>query len=273
MVTTKGGLARRAVGSVARPGDGAISSSALIEDSTMRLVAWNCNGGMHQKLAPLLALEPDIAIVSERAGPEVAAAQPVLAAATSHAWTGEMATKGLAVLTFGGWRVRQQHSSIARLSLLLDLERAGAQFRLLALWTQHPGYIEEGHVALDEHFAALAEGQTIVGGDLNSNRIWDRSHAPNNHSRFVKRLGEAGLSSAYHAMTEEEQGGESKPTFYLYRHLTRPFHIDFVFLPRAWRSRVRRLEVGAAADWLAFSDHMPVVLDLNDEPATSRQVW
>ena len=30
----------------------------------MRIVAWNCNGGFHRKAAALMALAPDIAVVS-----------------------------------------------------------------------------------------------------------------------------------------------------------------------------------------------------------------
>ena len=47
---------------------------------------------MHRKLEPLLALRPDIAILSECAGPEVAAARAVYGAAQSHAWVGDLPT-------------------------------------------------------------------------------------------------------------------------------------------------------------------------------------
>ena len=35
----------------------------------MRLIAWNCNMAFHRKVEPLLALRPDIAVISECAEP------------------------------------------------------------------------------------------------------------------------------------------------------------------------------------------------------------
>jgi hypothetical protein len=36
----------------------------------MRIVIWNCNIAVHRKVAPLLALKPDIAVVCECAEPD-----------------------------------------------------------------------------------------------------------------------------------------------------------------------------------------------------------
>ena len=41
----------------------------------MRIVAWNCAKAFHNKIDRLLALQPDVAVVSECADPEVLARQ------------------------------------------------------------------------------------------------------------------------------------------------------------------------------------------------------
>ena len=79
----------------------------------------------------------------------------------------------------------------------------------------------------------------------------------------MARLAGLGLVSAYHEHHREEQGAETRPTQYQYRHAHRPFHLDHVFIPDAWRARVHAVEVGQAATWLCHSDYMPVVVDVD----------
>lgn len=56
-----------------------------------------------------------------------------------------------------------------------------------------------------------------------------------------------GLISAYHAHHREAQGAETRPTYYFYRHQDKPFHIDYVFVPKAWK--LRSVEVGSFREW------------------------
>jgi hypothetical protein len=68
--------------------------------------------------------------------------------------------------------------------------------------------------------------------------------------------------SAYHSRYAEAQGRETRPTFFLYRHRQRPYHIDYCFLPATWLGRIRDVKVGGHAAWAAKSDHMPLTVDL-----------
>ena len=79
-------------------------------------------------------------------------------------------------------------------------------------------------------------------------------------------LSKLGLVSAYHHFFGEEQGSETRPTFYLLWKENRPFHIDYCFIPEAWTADIRSVSVGTYADWFASSDHRPLVVELN-EPA------
>ena len=63
--------------------------------------------------------------------------------------------------------------------------------------------------------------------DLNSNSIWD----------------------------------EPDPTFYMHRKLDRPYHIDYAFVSSDLISGAE-VQFGGAEDWLLYSDHMPVVVDI-----------
>ena len=104
----------------------------------MRLITWNCNMAIHNKFDTLLALRPDVALLQECASPDIPVAQPVYAASSSHAWTGTLATKGLAVLGFGAWSVAPLLAG-PRGNLSLPVRVHGPRsFTVLALWTQGP---------------------------------------------------------------------------------------------------------------------------------------
>jgi endonuclease/exonuclease/phosphatase family metal-dependent hydrolase len=112
---------------------------------------------------------------------------------------------------------------------------------------------------------------TVLLGDFNSNTIWDAEHpSDRSHSALVRYLEGLGLVSAYHSRYEEVQGRESRPTFFLYRHLQRPYHIDYCFLPATWLHRVSDVTVGGHAAWSAKSDHMPLTVDIGDVAAANQ---
>jgi endonuclease/exonuclease/phosphatase family metal-dependent hydrolase len=104
----------------------------------------------------------------------------------------------------------------------------------------------------------------VVAGDFNSNKVFDTARIQHTHSGVVSRLESLGVFSAYHAHHREDQGRESRPTFYMYRHADKPYHLDYVFLPNAWRSAVREVVVGAHARWEQHSDHMPLTIDIDE---------
>lgn len=72
-----------------------------------------------------------------------------------------------------------------------------------------------------------------------------------------------GLVSVYHAFHNEEPGKETRPTYYHRARAESGWHVEYCFMPRDWALRVRRVEIGADADWSKYSDHMPVVVDVD----------
>jgi hypothetical protein len=212
----------------------------------------------------LRSLHPDVAVVPECAAPEAKSVRKVheCASLSGHAWMGGNVHKGLAVFTFGSYRIanRQEGTGASRYSMHASIE-GPFPFELVAAWTQAPGYVENAHAALDAHRETLESGRAILAGDLNSSAKFDREHRPN-HSALVERLRDQfSMESAYHSCFGERQGEESRPT---YVHSTRrPFHIDYAFVPSSWRKRLA-VEVGRHEEWGSLSDHYPLVLDLAD---------
>jgi endonuclease/exonuclease/phosphatase family metal-dependent hydrolase len=123
-------------------------------------------------------------------------------------------------------------------------------------------YIGLVYQALLLHPHWFSNGPVVLAGDLNSNQIWDPERSIGNHSAVVKFLEERGIVSVYHQYFGEDQGKESRPTAYLYGHLIRPFHIDYIFIPEKWATTLKSVEVGGFSNWSMHSDHCPVIVEL-----------
>jgi exodeoxyribonuclease III len=241
----------------------------------MRLVAWNCNMALHRKLAALRALAPDVAVLPECASPERLAERLGGAGLDcALAWIGANRDKGLAVLGLNGYRVRLAEDIYRRSRRFIAPVRieGPTPFNLLAVWAQNfsdgirrkrqPGPLR---LALTRDYRAfLAEGPAIVAGDFNNNIFWDKPGYLINHAHAVSLLESYGLVSAYHTVRGEAQGAETIPTHYWRdRKKDGPtYHIDYVFVSRAWR--IRAMSVGTFEDWCGagLSDHVPVVVDV-----------
>jgi endonuclease/exonuclease/phosphatase family metal-dependent hydrolase len=102
--------------------------------------------------------------------------------------------------------------------------------------------------------------KAVASGDFNSNVRWDANRSGRNHTEVVRLLENCDLISAYHTHHDEKQGSETRPTYYLYRHQDKAFHIDYVFAPKGWQPR--SVEVGSFREWRNLSDHVPVVVDV-----------
>lgn len=114
--------------------------------------------------------------------------------------------------------------------------------------------------ALDDHQALLRSQPAMVAGDFNSNSVWDVK-TKGGHAHLVERLRGLGLASAYHAHFNEQQGGESRPTFFQNR--TRSARtISTTSSCRGSGLRLCHVDVGVTAKWLKHSDHMPVVVSM-----------
>ena len=96
--------------------------------------------------------------------------------------------------------------------------------------------------------------------DFNSNCCWDNKNRIRTHISVVEQLEQLNLFSCYHLKEKEQQGEESKPTFYMYRYKEKPYHIDYMFYNN---QGINNIEIGEFDDWISLSDHMPMILDIN----------
>ena len=229
---------------------------------------------LDRKVEGLLALKPDIAVISECAEPARLRARGAGWIESEPVWIGRNPHKGLAVFAFNGHAVRicEQYHHALRYVAPVHVEGANS-FNLLAVWAQNAsdGVMRKHQLgplrrALSRYKAFLTAGTSVLAGDLNSNTIWDKPGWRINHSTKVRLLDERfGLVSAWHAVRGEKHGEESVPTLY-WRDRTKDgptYHIDYVFLPSRLIERTR-IEIGTFEAWCGsrLSDHAPVVVDV-----------
>jgi exodeoxyribonuclease-3 len=253
----------------------------------MKIVTWNCNGALRNKLAEADALQADVLVIQECEDP-ARSTESYRTWAGGCLWIGDNKNKGIGVFPKNNHRVQalawQGDHQITGLANQSAASRwrsdelkyflpfcLNDQFTVLAVWNQGRdaqafAYIGQLWKYLQIHRADLARENVVVLGDFNSNSIWDQPDRWWNHSDVVQELPALNLRSAYHHHRAELPGTESQPTFYLQRNPTKPYHIDYVFTASALLPN-SRLEIGMRGDWLGVSDHMPVSLTLGKIPS------
>ena len=246
----------------------------------MRVVSWNCNGALRKKTDPIDLLHADILIVQECEDPE-RSLKTYHQWAGNYLWKGSSKSKGVGVFARNGvelealsWSREFSIPGVSSSSATWNTDelrefisfRVNDKFNAVAVWTKQSiggtfGYAGQLWKYLQAHRNDLAADESLVIGDLNSNVQWDRPDRWWNHTDNVRTLKEIGLCSLYHEIHGIEQGNEPDPTLYLQRNLEKPYHIDYVFASKLLRLGAT-MDVLQPSEWLKFSDHMPLVVDL-----------
>ena len=224
----------------------------------MRIVSWNCCGKFREKFTKLTELDADIYVIQECENPETATHQEYKKFAENALWQGYTPSRGLGVFPRSSLSAKQLGWENCLLRHFMPVAING--LTLLAVWACRP-YIEEYAIYQAIHYDKF-NSEMVVIGDLNSNKIWDKKSARipsgRSHSDVVSRLAQKGLCSAYHYINGENQGEETRPTFYMHRNKNKPYHIDYCFIDP---NKMKDFSIPDSEYWLQYSDHVPIILD------------
>lgn len=218
----------------------------------------------------LAAHAPDIVVVSECEHPDklkFTAGAPV---PTDVCWYGGNLNKGLGVFSYGDYRLRllDAHRPSFKTILPLSVTKKDFEMTLFAVWANNPQdkkyqYVGQIWKAVNYYKKLLKEKNVILAGDFNSNAIWDRPRRTFNHSSVVEFLEKRKIFSTYHRRHAQKQGREAHPTWYMYRHQDKPYHLDYCFASENLIEKLRRVEIGNYDDWSDKSDHAPVIVEFD----------
>lgn len=225
----------------------------------MRLVTWNCcKGPFDRKVSQLMTLNFDVAVIQECPMPAVESSNIL--------WFGDNPKQGVAVISGEGCQLEKLPlvPGIPRYVIPVGV-KGPISFILYAVWTQpEPNYVEPILQAAEAYKDILLNQPSVIMGDFNSNACWDKKRKPaRDHSAMVSHLADLGLKSSYHHFHKEEHGAETRHTIYFRWQEDNPFHIDYCFIPRNWLRNLERVEVGNYEEWKGYSDHRPLIVDLN----------
>jgi exodeoxyribonuclease III len=139
------------------------------------------------------------------------------------------------------------------------------RYTLFAVWAHNPQdpdgqYVTQVWKATKHYQKLIKKTNTILMGDFNSNTIWDKPKREGNHSTVVAHLKAKNIHSAYHQHFNQMQGTEKHPTFCLYRHKDKPYHIDYCFASGDLINTLASVQVGSFRTWKKYSDHVPLMV-------------
>lgn len=236
----------------------------------MKIITWNCNMAYRKKAALLLPYKPDIVIVPECEHPGKLNFPANLPEPSDVLWFGENLNKGLGIFSYNGFSLRKMRMHDPSLKLVVPVSVTGGSvdFTLFAIWANNPQdpdgtYVAQIWKAVNQYHKHIKRKATVLAGDFNSNKIFDKKYRIGNHSHVVENLARKGIHSVYHLHHGQEHGKETDATWYLYRHENKPFHLDYCFVSADLADKIQSVEIGKHADWCRYSDHVPLMVSFD----------
>jgi exonuclease III len=232
----------------------------------MKIITWNCNMAFRKKAGLLMPYMPDILVIPECEHPDKLVFDNDIPSPTSSLWFGENKNKGLGVFSYGSYKLKTlaEYTDQYKIIAPIAVKSPALNLTLFAVWANNPAdpdgqYVTQVWKAINHYKKLLGKRKLLLAGDFNSNTIWDKPRRAGNHSTVVATLQQKGISSVYHHHFTQVQGKEQHPTYYLYRHSDKPYHLDYCFASKQMMAQLKLVEVGEFEYWKKYSDHVPVI--------------
>lgn len=225
-----------------------------------------------KKAGFILTHQPDILIIVECEHFDKLLYKTDIPKPTDSLWFGKNQHKGLAIFSYGDYRFKVLENHNEEFKTIIPIQVTGGHFNfnLFLIWAYNRDdidgrYITQVWKAITYYDELLTDKPTMFIGDFNSNTIWDyKKHRLGRHSAVVKQLEDKAIFSTYHTHHKQKQGAEQHPTFYMYRHKNKPYHIDYCFVSKDLLDKLQSVDVGEYDFWTKHSDHVPLILSFDN---------
>ncbi len=223
-----------------------------------------------RKYEILQDFQPDIAVIQECENNSILGKIKNVINYSDILWYGENKNKGLCILTFNKYRIKNNfQNEDFKYILPIEIENGTSSIILLAVWTQfvnkniYESYVVQAVRALLYYKKLLEEKNVFIIGDFNSNSIWDNeSPKEYTHSQMVDLLKQQEIESVYHFLKKEKHGKETIPTLFFQKNIKKSYHIDYCFCKISKMNRIKEFRIGEYAKYITKSDHMPLFIEI-----------
>ena len=232
----------------------------------MKIITWNCNGKFSTKFPAILEEDAGIYVIQECENPLVIDSEEYKDFASNYFWVGENQYYGLGIFARDNIKLELVNLDDKGLRYFIPV-RVNDDFNLLGIWTNpdmegskvihYPKEITKYYEAHKD--SGFFNEDMIICGDFNCDvRLVNKTHGKNVFE-MMDNLSEVGLIDAYHYLNDENQGEESKSTFFMNRNLSKPFHLDHIF---ASKEKIKNLQIPNPEYWMTLSDHVPIIFEI-----------
>ncbi|EOC99998.1 hypothetical protein L21TH_1942 [Caldisalinibacter kiritimatiensis] len=182
-------------------------------------------------------------------------------------WKGDNVNKGIGIFSKKGFILKE-------LQINLDVKyfqicEVNNKLLLINIWAMNDienseqRYIGQVSKLVNELIKTnILNRKVIIAGDFNWNKIWDKSsrRLKGSITEVVEKVKLFNIESIYHNEFNQKFGEESIPTFYMYRKRDKLYHTDYVFMSNLIQTV--DFKVGKYKEWNDYSDHMPLVIEV-----------
>jgi exonuclease III len=238
----------------------------------MKMIEWNCQGAFRKKYGKVLALNPDILIVPECESGDKLEFGKLTPKPNDFFWYGDSENRGIGVFSYSDYtfEILKEFNPKFRYIIPLKASNTKFSFLLFAIWAmdnkENPDarYIAQVWLAL-QYYLRLLNLSSIFIGDFNSNQIWDGKDRLGNHTDVVEIFRSNNIISMYHEQHKIAHGQEKEHTFYMYRKIGKPYHIDYCFASADFLNAGFDIRLGNPEEWLEYSDHVPMIVRIGKD--------
>ena len=232
----------------------------------MKILTWNCNGAFRKKYKSLELINADVMIIQECENPKESSSLDYKTFAENSLQVGNNKNKGLGIFAKENISILNNNWLNGELKYFISCN-INEKFNLLGTWCHSANSPNFGYIGQFWKYLQINKSNMkniLIAGDFNSNSIWDEWDRYWNHSDVVRELSEIGIKSLYHELNKIEHGKEVIPTFFMHKKKEKPYHIDYFFSSEEIQNNLISFKIENFEDWIKISDHVPIVIEIND---------
>ena len=146
--------------------------------------------------------------------------------------------------------------------------RSNFDFYLFPIWAMAPigkdkgrSYTYQIEKTIKKYTDILKSNAAILIGDYNTPNI----EVPVEKTKFrvVESFKKLEIHSAYHEYFKKSYGKHDHYTFYQHKNAEFKHMLDYCFASKSIIKKISKVEIGKYEDWTEFSDHCPLIIDID----------